>query len=150
MAQTRYDCQGLLIQLETALHQLVESFWDQPYRFFTEADAVAGLQAWVAARPELAQLYVTADGFETGLLHCEYPTCGLLRLMADHFCPGGRRPGARHDVACHDAQAPWACSWSVSRGMLAYELQHPFDTHRWKSAAASQIVAQAKDAGRRP
>lgn len=72
--QTRYDPQGLLIQLETALHRLVESFWDQPYRFFTEADAVAGLQHWVATRPEMAQLYRTADGFETGLLHREYPT----------------------------------------------------------------------------
>jgi len=75
MVQTRYDPQGLLIQLETALHRLVESFWDQPYRFFTEADAVAGLQQWVATRPEIAQLYPTADGdFETGLLHREYPT----------------------------------------------------------------------------
>jgi hypothetical protein len=44
MVQTRYDPQGLLIQLETALHRLAESFWDQPYRFFTEADAVAGLE----------------------------------------------------------------------------------------------------------
>ena len=72
--QTRYDPQGLLIQLETALHRLAESFWDQPYRFFTEADAVAGLQRWVATRPEMAQTYRAADGFETSLLHREYPT----------------------------------------------------------------------------
>ncbi len=74
MAQTLYDPQGLLIQLETTLHRLVESFWDQPYRFFTEADAVAGLQRWVATRPEMGQPYRTADRFETGLLHREYPT----------------------------------------------------------------------------
>jgi hypothetical protein len=74
MVQTRYDPQGLLIQLETALHRLVESFWDRPYCFFTEADAVAGLQHWVATRPEMAQLYRTADSFEIGLLHREYPT----------------------------------------------------------------------------
>ena len=79
MAQTRYDPQGLLIQLETALHRLAESFWDQPYRFFTEADAVAGLQRWVATRPEMAQTYGTADGFETSLLHGEYPTFFRLR-----------------------------------------------------------------------
>jgi hypothetical protein len=66
--------QELLIQLETALHRLVESFWDEPYRFFTEADAVVGLQSWVAKRPELAQTLRTADDFETSLLHCEYPT----------------------------------------------------------------------------
>jgi hypothetical protein len=66
--------QELLIQLETALHRLVESFWEEPYRFFTESDAVAALQSWVARRPELAQTLRTADGFETGLLHREYPT----------------------------------------------------------------------------
>lgn len=64
----------LLTQLETALHRLVESFWEEPYRFFTEADAVAALHTWIARRPELAQAYHTADGFETGLLHREYPT----------------------------------------------------------------------------
>ena len=66
--------QELLIQLETALHRLVMSFWDEPYRFFTEADAVAALQSWVTRRPELAQPQRTADGFETSLLHREYPT----------------------------------------------------------------------------
>jgi hypothetical protein len=66
--------QELLIQLETALHRLVESFWDEPYRFFTEADAVAALETWIARRPELAQPRRTADGCETGLLHREYPT----------------------------------------------------------------------------
>ncbi len=58
--------QELLIQLETALHRLVESFWDEPYRFFTESDAVAALQFWVAKWPGLAQVVQTADGFETG------------------------------------------------------------------------------------
>lgn len=66
--------QELLIHLETALHRLVESFWDEPYRFFTEADAVAALQSWVTRRPELAQPERTADGFKTSLLHREYPT----------------------------------------------------------------------------
>ncbi len=60
--------------VETALHRLVESFWEEPYCFFTEADAVAALDTWVARRPELAQVYHTADGFETNLLHREYPT----------------------------------------------------------------------------
>jgi len=66
--------QELLIQLETALHRLVESFWGEPYRFFTESDAVVALQSWVARRPGLAQAVRTADGFETSLLHREYPT----------------------------------------------------------------------------
>jgi len=66
--------QELVIHLETALHRLVEGFWDEPYRLFTESDVVAALQSWVARRPELAQTQCTADGFETGLLHREYPT----------------------------------------------------------------------------
>ena len=73
---TTVSCSGqsLVIQLETALHRLVESFWEEPYRFYTEADAVVGLQSWVASRPELAQTLRTADNFETNLLHREYPT----------------------------------------------------------------------------
>lgn len=73
--------QELLVPLETALHRLVESFWEEPYRFFTEADAVAALQFWVAKRPKLAQVVHTSDGFETGLLHREYPT--FFRLSMD-------------------------------------------------------------------
>jgi hypothetical protein len=75
--------QTYLVQLETALHRLVESFWEEPYRYFTEADAVVGLQSWVAKRPELAQTLRTADDFETGLLHREYPTVFRLREIAD-------------------------------------------------------------------
>ena len=66
--------QELLIQLETALHRLVESFWEEPYRYFTESDAVTSLWQWFAKRPGLARVYKTKDGFETGLLHREYPT----------------------------------------------------------------------------
>ena len=69
--------QELLIQLETALHRLVESFWEEPYRYFTESDAVTSLWQWFAQRPGLVEPYRTADEayrFETGLLHREYPT----------------------------------------------------------------------------
>ena len=99
MVQIRYDPQGLLIQLETALHRLAESFWDQPYRFFTEADAVAGLQRWVATRPETAQMYRTANGFETSLLHREYPTFFRLRDQqpTERLSTGGAR--GHYDLA---------------------------------------------------
>jgi hypothetical protein len=66
--------QELLIQLETALHRLVESFWEEPYRYFTESDAVTALQTWVARRPALAQVCQTADDFATGVSHRKYPT----------------------------------------------------------------------------
>ena len=71
---SRASGQDLLIQLETALNRLVESFWDEPYRYFTAADAHVGLQTWLARRPELMQTVQTEDEFETGLLHREYPT----------------------------------------------------------------------------
>ena len=64
----------LLIQLETALHRSVESFWEEPYGYFTEADAVALLQNWVARRPGLVKPYITWDDCQTSLLHREYPT----------------------------------------------------------------------------
>lgn len=66
--------QTLLIQLETALHGLVESFWEKPYQYFTESDAVAALQTWVATRPALAQVCQTGDDSATGVSHREYPT----------------------------------------------------------------------------
>lgn len=46
--------QKLLIQLETGFHHLVESFWEEPYLYFSESDAVAALQSWFAKRPALA------------------------------------------------------------------------------------------------
>ena len=68
------SAQELLIQLETALHRLVESFWEEPYRYFTESDAITALQSWFVNRPALTQPHCTNDSFETGLLHREYPT----------------------------------------------------------------------------
>jgi hypothetical protein len=105
--------QTLLTQLETALHRLVESFWEEPYRFFTEADAVAALHTWVARRPELAQVYHTADGFETNLLHREYPTFFRFKVSdpSQRLGPPARR--GHYDLALlnpayvgnHDAEA---------------------------------------------
>jgi hypothetical protein len=86
MMAVSHSGQTYLVQLETAFHRLVESFWEEPYRYFTEADAVVGLQSWVAKRPELAQTLRTADGFETSLLHREYPT---------FFCFSQSDPSAR-------------------------------------------------------
>lgn len=74
--------QKLLIQLETALHRLVESFWEEPYRYFTKSDVVAALPRWVINRPELARAYHTADGFEAGLLHSDHPSPS--RFDVDH------------------------------------------------------------------
>ena len=99
---TSVSGQELLIQLETALHWLVESFWEEPYRFFTESDAVVALQSWVSRRPELAQTLRTADGFETGLLHREYPTFFRFSKTepTEHLGPPARR--GHYDLALLD------------------------------------------------
>jgi len=101
---TTVSCSGqtFLVQLETALHRLVESFWEEPYRYFTEADAVVGLQSWVTSRPELAQTLRTADGFETSLLHREYPTFFRFNKTepTEHLGPPARR--GHYDLALLD------------------------------------------------
>lgn len=91
--------QELLIQLETALHRLVESFWEEPYQYFTESDAVTALQTRVVARPALAQVCQTADDFATGVLHRKYPT--FFRLDDKNPKRRERRPYGRghYDLA---------------------------------------------------
>ena len=42
--RTNPSTQKLLIESETILHRLVESFWEEPYRTLTKCDAVAALQ----------------------------------------------------------------------------------------------------------
>jgi hypothetical protein len=82
--------QELLIRVETALHRLVENFWEEPYRYFTESDAITALQTWAATRPALAQVCQTADNFATGVLYHEYPT--FFRLDDQNPTRRERRP----------------------------------------------------------
>ena len=42
--RTNPSTQKLLIQLETVVHRLVKSFWEEPSRTLTESNAVAALQ----------------------------------------------------------------------------------------------------------
>jgi hypothetical protein len=49
----------LLTQLETAIHRLVESFWEEPNRYYAEVDAHDERQTWVA-RPEFREVLRTA------------------------------------------------------------------------------------------
>jgi hypothetical protein len=58
--------------LETAIHKLVQEFTQAPYRFFTEADAVAHFHQLLES-PTLGQVR-TRDGYEVSLVHREYPT----------------------------------------------------------------------------
>ena len=72
--------------LENAIHKLVNEFLQAPYVFFTEADAVVRFHQILDADPIIGRRVQTSDGFETSLVHREYPT--FFR-----FC--GKEPTAR-------------------------------------------------------
>jgi hypothetical protein len=60
--------------LESAIQELVDEFLDEPYRFFTEADAVARFHQILDSDPAFNRRLRTSDGYEVGLLRREYPT----------------------------------------------------------------------------
>lgn len=60
--------------LECAIHNLVAEFLQEPYRFFTEADAVARFHQILESDPIINQKVQTKDGFQTSIIHQEYPT----------------------------------------------------------------------------
>jgi hypothetical protein len=62
------------ITIERAIHQLVSEFLDEPYRFFTEADAVARFHELLEADPILNQRVTTENGHQIPIIHQEYPT----------------------------------------------------------------------------
>lgn len=60
--------------LENAIRQLVGEFLDAPYRFFTEADAVARFHEILEADVFLSQKTRSKDSYLIPLVHQEYPT----------------------------------------------------------------------------
>ena len=60
--------------LENAVHKLLDEFVQEPYTFFTEADAVVRFHQLVDDAPELSRRVQTGDGYEISLAHREYPT----------------------------------------------------------------------------
>jgi hypothetical protein len=60
--------------LESAIRELVDEFLKEPYRFFTEADTVAGFHQILDGDPAFNRRVCTSDGYEVGLVHREYPT----------------------------------------------------------------------------
>ncbi len=61
-------------RLECAIHELVREFLHEPYRFFTEADAVARFHQILEEDEELSQRVVSKDGISLSMIHQEYPT----------------------------------------------------------------------------
>ncbi len=60
--------------VENAIHMLVKEFIDEPYRFFTEADAVARFHQILESDPLINKIVKTKDEFPTPIIHQEFPT----------------------------------------------------------------------------
>lgn len=84
--------------LERAIHQLVDEFLAEPYRFFTEADAVSRFHGLLQSDPLLNIPVKSKDGFALSMIHQEYPTF----FRFDDFAPIDARraapPSPRSDV----------------------------------------------------
>lgn len=65
----------LMRLFEKAIKGLVQRFLDHAYAFYTENDLHCYLYHRLYAGGKVNGLYRTADGYETILLHKEYPTC---------------------------------------------------------------------------
>jgi len=60
--------------VENAINDLVGEFLQNPFAFFTEADAVSRFHQLLVENPTLNQNVRTSDGYEVSLVHREYPT----------------------------------------------------------------------------
>lgn len=98
------------INIERAIHQLVREFLGEPYRFFSEAEAVSRFHQLLDADAALSSKVKSKDGFLLSLIHQEYPT--FFRLddpapaavrrealpTANRDAPAGTRRG-HYDIA---------------------------------------------------
>lgn len=86
------------INLERAIHKLVDEFLGEPYRFFTESEAVSRFHQLLEADAQLHGKVKSKDGFSLPLIHQEYPT---FFRFEEAPMPEARRsglPGSRSDV----------------------------------------------------
>jgi hypothetical protein len=65
---------NIQVNVENAIHSLIREFLEEPYRFFTEADAVTRFRQILEADPTINQKVETENGFVTSVIHQEYPT----------------------------------------------------------------------------
>jgi len=62
------------LNLERAIHQLVDEFLNEPYRFFSEADAVSRFHQLLDADAQLNARVPSQDGVPLSTIHQQYPT----------------------------------------------------------------------------
>jgi hypothetical protein len=61
-------------KIELAIQKLSNEFMNDPYAFFTEADAVVRFHEILHNESSLNKFVSTKDGFKTSVIHREYPT----------------------------------------------------------------------------
>jgi len=64
---------SIQLSLENAIHRLVDEFAQEPYAFFTEADAIVRFHQLVTDDPRFNRRARTEDDHEISLVHREYP-----------------------------------------------------------------------------
>jgi|GEM_PF-1680735 len=96
--------QRVVEQFEQAIKSLVTWFREHPYACYTETDMHCYLYHRLYRGGIVNGLYKTAEGYDTILLHKEYPTDGRYSRLIDRSLkpdPSGRRRGA-FDISIWD------------------------------------------------
>jgi hypothetical protein len=95
------------INIERAVHQLVDEFLAEPYRFFNEAEAVSRFHHLLEADPILNLRVKSRDGIPLSMIHQEYPTffrfADITRVGGDL----GAQPMARLDASRKDQRGQY-------------------------------------------
>lgn len=87
----------LVIQFEQAIKSLVQRFRNHPYAFYTESDMHCYLYHRLYSGGTFNGLFRTVEGYDTILLHKEFPTVARYRRQDDKTLkndPEARRRGA--------------------------------------------------------
>lgn len=95
----------LVDQFERAIKSLVRRFRNHPFCFYTETDMHCYLYHQLYKKP-FNELYKTSEGFDTILLHKEFPTNAKYRRQNDQTLktdPNSKRRG-RFDIAIWDPE----------------------------------------------
>ena len=125
------------ISIERAIHQLVDEFLAEPYRFFTEADAVSRFHHLLESDALLNVRVKSRDGKPLSMIHQEYPTFF-------HF--DDAQTAARQENATKAGRSPYdlvVLAPAFVRGHKAETIRSPEQaTERIKNIQPFQVVIE--------
>jgi hypothetical protein len=114
----------LVRQFEEAIKGLVQRFRNHPYAFYTESDMHCYLYHRLYAGGKFNGLYKTSEGYDTILLHKEFPTVARYSRQEDNTLkndPLARRRGA-FDICIWDPLDMSAAEHRKQKILCAAEL----------------------------